>query len=141
MTHLTCKLATALLLIVPMAACSHEDATRAADSAQNAANATGDKLVEMKDKFVAATQKEMDELSVKYDELKTKVASASQDAKAGLQSTLDDVKSKKDELTREFEESKAAHNGSSLEAAKAKLKEGMADLRKRIDDALDSTKK
>lgn len=140
MTHITCKLATALVLLVPLAACSKEDATRAADSAQNAAHATGDKLVEMKDKFVAATQKEMDDLSVKYDQLKAKAADAGHDAKQGMQNALDDIKAKKEQLTRDFEASKAAHDGSTFEAAKAKLKEGMADLRKRIDDALDNNK-
>ncbi len=141
MTHLTCKLATLLVVFVPLTACNRDDAARAADSAHNAANATGDKLVEMKDKFVAATQKEMDELSVKYDQLKAKAAAAGEDAKEGFQNTLDDIKAKKDQLTRDFEESKAAHNGSSFEAAKAKLKDGMADLRQRIDNALDNTKK
>ena len=59
------------------------------------------------------------------------------DAKEGLQKSLDDIKAKKDEVTRDFEASKAAHDGSTFEAAKAKFKEGMADLRKRIDNALD----
>jgi len=140
MTHITCKLATALVLLVPLAACNRDDAAGAADSAQHAANVTGDKLIEMKDKFVTATQKEMDDLSVKYDQLKAKAADAGHDAKEGLQNTLDDIKAKKEEVTRDFEASKAAHDGSTFEAAKAKFKEGMADLRKRIDHALDSTK-
>lgn len=136
MTHLTFKLAATLVLLVPLAACSREDTTRAADSAKHAADVTSDKLVEMKDKFVASSQKEMDELSVKYDQLKAKAADAGHDAKEGLQSTLKDIEAKKDQLTRDFEASKAAHDGSTFEAAKAKLKEGMADLRKRLDDAL-----
>ena len=140
MTKPSFKLATALLCLVPLAACSHEDAAQAADSAKKTANATGDKLVEMKDKFVAATQKEMDELGVKYDQLKAKVADASQDAKAGMQSTLDDIKAKKDELKRDWEASKAAHDDSTFETAKAKFEDGMKDLKKRIDDALDKNK-
>jgi hypothetical protein len=140
MTHLSFKLATAIVLLVPLAACNRDDAARAADSAQNAANATGDKLVEMKDKFVAASKEEMNDLSAKYDKLKAKAAEAGHDAKEGMQNTLDDIKAKKDQLTRDFEASKAAHDGSTFEAAKAKFKEGMADLRKRIDDALDNNK-
>jgi uncharacterized phage infection (PIP) family protein YhgE len=140
MTNLTIKLAGALLCLVPLAACSHEDAAQASDSAKKAATATGDKLVEMKDKFVAATQKEMDELGVKYDELKAKAADASDDAKAGMKKTLDDIKAKKDDLARDWEASKAAHDGSSFEAAKAKFEDGMKDLKKRISDALDKNK-
>ena len=74
MTNLTIKLAGALLCLVPLAACSQEDASHAADSAKKTASATGDKLVEMKDKFVSATQKEMDDLGVKYDEMFVRTA-------------------------------------------------------------------
>jgi hypothetical protein len=131
-------MASALFLVVPLVGCSREEVSHASQSAKDAASATGDKLVELKDKFVAATQKEMDELSVKYKQLEDKAAAATADAKQGIQSTMDDIRAKKDELTREFEESKRAHDGSTFEAAKAKVKDGLADLRKRIDDALDA---
>lgn len=136
MTHTKHVLALAFFLALPLAACNKSDVDRAADSAHDAATATGDKLTELKDKFVAATQQDMDDLSVQYDKLKAKTADAAADAKQGLQKTLDDIKAKKDQLAAEFEESKRAHDGSAFEAAKAKVKDGVADLRKRIDDAL-----
>jgi hypothetical protein len=136
MTHPSTYLAAALLFALPLAACSESDAAKAKESAKHAAEVTGDKLTELKDKFVASTQKEMDELSVKYDELKAKAANATDEAKAGLQSTLDDIKAKRDELKADFEDAKRAHNGSAFEATKAKLQEGLADLRRKIDDAL-----
>lgn len=133
-------LTLAVILALPLAGCSREEATQAADSVKNTASQTGDKLVEMKDKFVAATREEMDELSVQYDKLEARLAEAGADAKAGMRETLDDIEAKKNELMNRLEDSRDESNPSKFEEAKENIKKELADLRQRMNNAWDELK-
>ena len=133
-------LTLALILALPLAACSRDEATQAADSVKNTASQTGDKLVEMKNKFVAATREEMDELSVQYDKLEARLAEAGADAKAGMRETLDDIEAKKNELKNRLEDSRDESNPSKFEEAKENIKKELADLRERMNNAWEELK-
>lgn len=85
-----------------------------------------------RDEYVREMTKHLDELSVKYEELKSRVAKADDQAKKGLEKTLEDAKVKRDAAAKKLDELKTV-GADRWEKAQEGVGNAFQDLKKVFD--------
>lgn len=115
------KICLALALALPLAACGENKAAQTTMKDAGSAVAAGWETVK------AEAVKATDEASKSLGELETKASAMTGEAKTKLDAMIKSIKAKKDEIAKLSEEK--------TEAAGAKLKTAIADLKKMINDA------
>jgi peptidoglycan hydrolase CwlO-like protein len=105
------KLTTIVMLLVltSILACGESEKAKALrKEGAEAGAAAKDYLKEKKDEFVAASEKELNQLGKEVDELRQKLATATADAREALKRKLDELEPKEAEAKKKLAELQAA---------------------------------
>lgn len=134
----TIKLCLALLVALPLAACSENNAaTNAVKDAAASATAAVDKL---KGEFGKVFDGDMAGITKSISELQSKAGSLTGEKKTEVDGLMKQITSKKDELTKMFGDMKSMTDTNAFTSMKDKLTNGVGEIKKLIDTAMSKLK-
>mgnify|MGYP001170223475 CR=1 FL=1 len=131
----TMKLALALTLSLPLAACGENNAAETKEANKGAMGALAEKAGEMKDSAMKMFDGQIGDVSKSIDELKSKSASLTGEKKTEIDGLIKNIMAKKDEVMKMIGDLKGM-DGSALEGLKTKINEAIPALKKMVDEAM-----
>lgn len=137
---ITTKLALVLTAVLPLAACSENQAANGEKGAGGAMSAMTAKLDDLKSAATKMFDGQLGDATKSIDELKSKAAALTGDKKTEVEGLLKAILAKKDDVMKMIGDLKGLTDTAGLDGMKGKIGDAMAALKKMIEDAMAKAK-